>query len=239
MNRIGFSTGALKLGDFSAALSLMKSTSLSAVELSALRFAELPILVDAIPSLDLSQFHYVSIHAPSQFKASEECEIVNLLKRVPPSWKIVLHPDTIHDVSNWSCFYQQLAIENMDRRKADGRTADELARWFEKLPNARLCFDLAHAQQWDTTMTEAYLILKQFSERLCQIHISELDSESHHYPLSYGAIRAFSEVAWMVPEGAAIIIESRVAPEDMEAEIHKARLALTRPTSIVQEAALA
>jgi hypothetical protein len=226
MNRVGFSTGALALGDFRAALSQMRREALSAVELSAIRMEELPLLLNAVPSLDLSQFGYIAVHAPSRFSPEKESEIATMLRGLPESWKIVLHPDAIHNPSNWVGFGQRLALENMDRRKPTGRSATELSQWFDRLPEARLCLDLAHAQQWDTTMTEAYQILKQFSARICQVHVSQLDSASHHYPLSASSIRAFSEVAWLIPRDAAIIIESRVTPEEMKGEILKVRQAL-------------
>src|SRR5438309_4845307 len=36
--------------------------------------------------------------------------------------------------------------------KSVARTADELAKWFVALPEARLCLDVAHARQLDTTL---------------------------------------------------------------------------------------
>jgi hypothetical protein len=96
-----------------------------------------------------------------------------------------------------------------------------MSEWFKILPEAEFCLDLAHAQQWDTTMTEAYLLLKNFATRLCQVHISQLDSASRHYPLSEGSIRAFSEVAWLIPGSIPFIIESRVSPSEMDSEVEK------------------
>ncbi len=223
MGSLGFSTGALAKGDFKLALQQMTGKSLSAVELSALRVEELPRLMESASSLDLGSYNYVSVHAPSSFSADEEGQVVELLRSCPKNWKIVLHPDAIKDVSKWIVFGKQLVIENMDRRKADGRTADELARWFVRLPEALLCVDLAHAQQWDTTMTEAYLILTKFHDRVCQVHISELDSASRHYPLSQGTVRAFSEVAGLIPKDAAVIIESRVTVDNLDLEVAKAK----------------
>jgi len=219
MNPIGFSTGALALGDFRTALKFLSGKPVSAVELSALRIHELPALLDAVPSLTLNQFEYIALHIPSAFSDSEEAEIVQLLNRAPAEWKLILHPDTIHNPERWSRFGDRLVLENTDRRKPDGRSADELTKWFQRLPNAKLCLDLAHAQQWDTTMAEAYFLLKTHAGRLCQIHISQLDSASHHYPLSMSSVRAFSEIAWLIPDNIPIIIESRVSPEEMEREI--------------------
>lgn len=208
MQLIGFSTGALALGDFASALELLRGTSMTAVELSALRLPELPVLIEALPLLDLTQFSYVSVHAPSRFSASDENRIIELLNLTEKEWPIIVHPDTIHDCSKWRVFGGQLVIENMDRRKPLGRSAEELCQWFEKLPEARLCLDLAHVHQVDRTMTEAYRILKMFRDRVCQLHVSELDSNGHHHPLSFGSMRAFSEIESMIPPQAAIILES-------------------------------
>jgi hypothetical protein len=221
MNPIGFSTGALALGDFNTALGFVIGRPLKAIELSALRRSELPLLLQAFSSLDLQQFDYIALHAPSSFSREEEPKIVRLLEQFPRSWNIILHPDTIHDHALWLQFGQQAVIENMDRRKPDGRSVEELKKWFLLLPDAGFCLDLAHAQQWDTTMTEAYLLLKSFSKRLCQIHVSQLDSASHHFPLSLSSIRAFSEVAWLIPDDVPYIIESRVKPAEIDDEIRR------------------
>jgi hypothetical protein len=221
VNPIGFSTGALALGDFNTALRSVIGKPLTAIELSALRFSELPHLLQAAASLDLRQFDYIALHAPSRFSQDQEPEIIRLLAGFPRRWRIILHPDTIHNHALWLELGQQVVIENMDRRKPDGRSVEELSRWFQLLPEAQLCLDLAHAQQWDTTMSEAYLLLKSFSKRLCQIHISQLDSASHHFPLSLSSIRAFSEVAWLIPEDVPFIIESRVSPAEIDDEIQK------------------
>jgi hypothetical protein len=235
MPMIGFSTGAVARGDFARALYLLDATSMTAIELSALRLAELPILIAALPSLDLHRFKYVSVHAPSHFSADEEQDVIELLRQVRPEWPIILHPDTIHDVAKWRPLGAQIAIENMDRRKEAGRSAEELGYWFELLPSAQLCLDLAHAHQVDRTMTEAYRILKRFRGRICQLHISELDSTGHHFPLSLGSIRAFREVASMVPTDSVVIIESLNPLEDaaplaqitwVELEAQRACLAL-------------
>ncbi len=223
MVNLGFSTGALAKGNFELALKQLAGRSLSAVELSALRADELPRLVESVNSLNLDSYSYISVHAPSSFGANDELWIIDLLRHFPKRWKIILHPDTINDVSRWSRFGNQLALENMDSRKTDGRTFLELARWFKRLPEAQLCVDLAHAHQLDSTMTEAYIMLTQFNERICQVHLSELDSDSRHYPLSQGTVRAFSEVADLIPKNAAVIIESRVTADGIDSEISKAR----------------
>jgi len=65
MRRIGFSTGALARGDFRSGIALQESRA-DAIELSALREAELDPLIGAIPDLPLKRFTFVSFHAPSR-----------------------------------------------------------------------------------------------------------------------------------------------------------------------------
>jgi hypothetical protein len=227
MRQIGFSTGAVAYGDFKGALSLLAPRKLPCIELSALRMTEVETLVHAIPYLDLDGYHYVSFHAPSSFSANEEIGLVELLYAgVPKTWPIVLHPDTIWNSDLWRCLGDRVAVENMDRRKPIGRNVGELARIFEKLPDALLCFDIGHARQCDSSMTEAFLILSAFEKKLVQVHLSEVNSESQHDPISYGAMLAFQQVASLIPERVPVILESRVASEHILREVERARHSL-------------
>jgi Xylose isomerase-like TIM barrel len=232
MTTIGFSTGALALGDFRTGLNLVRKKRVAAIELSALRVHELPELMAALPRLDLKQFSYVAIHAPSFFDANEEHTIVEQLRELRVDYPIVLHPDTIHDFPQWAEFGNRLLLENMDRRKTDGRTTRELSAWFDRLPDAGFCFDLAHAQHFDPTMTEAFQILAQFGAKIRQVHISELDSASRHFPLSYSATLAFSEVIGRIPKQAAFIIESRIQPSEIDSELEKVRNLVSQPEPV-------
>jgi hypothetical protein len=231
MKNVGFSTGAISLGDFEQAIQLLQDFPGDAIELSALRVNEIKPLMEALPYIDLSKYEHISIHVPSSFSAKEEIAIGELLWNLPPSWLLILHPDTIHDFSVWHRFAQRIAIENMDRRKPRGRTAEELQRCFDELPEARLCFDIGHARQFDPSMAEAYLILSQFSNRLAQVHVSEVDSQSRHAVITYAAELAFREVARMIPTAIPLILESRVLPEQIPAEMQRA-FELFRPSRV-------
>lgn len=227
MRPIGFSTGALAYGDFQKALVMLDGKSANAVELSALRTHELPSLVDAVDSVRVDHYAYVSVHAPSKFTAEEEPRIIEQLRVfVRKGWPIVLHPDAISDISLWRTFGDHLCIENMDKRKPIGRKVSELQRIFIDLPDALFCLDLAHARQVDSSMTEAYLLLERFGPRLRQLHISEVDSSSKHERISWGATRAFQEVADLIPKDAPAILESIVPEDQIEEELDHARQAL-------------
>ena len=102
MRLFGFSTGALALGDFRKALSMLEDIAVGAIELSALRVRELPLLLDFAKQTDLTRFSHISVHAPTDYSASNEVEIVEQLAFfVENKWPIVAHPDAIHDYSPW------------------------------------------------------------------------------------------------------------------------------------------
>lgn len=228
MRNIGFSSGAIAYGDFMSALETLRATPFPCIEMSALRVAELPALVEALPALDLSAYSFISFHASSNYAADKEKWISDLLyTAIPKTWPIVIHPDTIHDFGLWTRFGSRLAVENMDRRKPVGRTACELSEVFVHLPEASLCFDVGHARQCDASMTEAFLILSRFAKKLVQVHISEVNSASQHDAISRGAVLAFQQIAGMIPEAVPVIIESRVAGANIAAEAFRAAQALS------------
>jgi hypothetical protein len=230
MRKVGFSSGAIAYGDFRAALATLKAIKFPCLELSALRVSELRPLIEALPLLDLSAYSYISFHAPSNFSREEEAWVADsLYTAIPKDWPIVIHPDTIFDFALWTRFGARLAIENMDRRKPIGRTACELMDIFKLLPNASLCFDVGHARQCDTSMTEAFLILSRFVERLVQVHISEVNSASQHDPISHGAKLAFQQVAGLIPEYVPLIVESRVIATQILKEAEQAVESLIPP----------
>lgn len=220
MATIGFSTGALAFGDFAKALEVLSGTRASAVELSALRLSELSNLITYIES-DLSElkrrYRYIGFHAPTNFE-DEHQVVQQLLPVAGMGLGIVVHPDTIRDISTWRPLEAQLLIENMDSRRRTGRTAEELYPFFEALPRARLCFDIGHARQVDPTMIEAGRIISTFADRLSQVHLSEVNSQGKHFPISYGAARAYEPFARTLAT-VPIILESIVPANEIENEI--------------------
>lgn len=233
MKPIGFSTGALALGDFRRALRSLSEFDVSAVELSALRLDELASLLSALTSLDLRRFRYVSVHAPSKFAAAEEEGIIDQLKHVADrGFNVVLHPDAMHDVKAWRRLGRRLCIENMDKRKPVGRTASELREFFTHLPEAGLCFDIAHARQVDSSMTVAYRLLREFRDRIRQVHISEVDTSSKHARMSTAAIADYAEVAHLIPDDAAVIVEAQVDDSQIASELLLAGQALQQHEAV-------
>jgi hypothetical protein len=230
---IGFSTGALARGDFRHALQMLSDKNVSAVELSALRQDELAPLADELGQLDLSRFKYISFHAPSAMEQSYEPTALKLLKEVAArNWPIIVHPDAMHTPSAWACLGDCLCIENMDKRKPIGQTATDLAKFFDALPNASLCFDIGHARQIDPTMSEAWAILQRFRNRIKQLHVSEVNTQSKHDPISLESILAFQKVSHLLPADVPIILESRVEESEINEEIETALDALNPTTRL-------
>jgi hypothetical protein len=153
-------------------------------ELSALSEGELPSLIAFLDLNPILPFRYLSVHGPSKERRLGERELVERLASLPP-WvdAIVMHPDTIEDAAIYQRLGRRLVLENMDARKTDGRTADQLAAYFNALPEAGLCFDVAHAKSVDASMREGAAILETFGSRLRHVHVSSLDAEDHHVSL--------------------------------------------------------
>lgn len=225
---IGFSTGAISKGEFRKALDILRSMRIAIVELSALRESELPELANSINTLDLTAFRYVSVHVPSKINEFSEARIIALLASIKArNIPIVVHPDIISDAGLWRQFGPLLLIENLDKRKPTGRDKEELDAIFSLLPEAGLCFDIAHARQVDPTMAEATNILRSFAGRLRQIHASGLNANSTHGPISGAASFAFSQITHLIPPEIPIILESPVTIEQIGEEIAFAHAAFS------------
>lgn len=150
MVSVGFSTGAIALGDFARALRIIDDTKADAVELSALRSAELPSLLAALPrQLDSlrRRYRYVSIHAPTDF-IDEDDIIEKLSTAAKMNLNIVVHPDTIRDISVWRKLGSLVCLENMDSRRKTGRTAKELRPFFPACLRQDYALTLLTQDRW-------------------------------------------------------------------------------------------
>ncbi len=238
MRDIGFSTGALAYGDFRRALHILEGHSCPAIELSALRESELQGLMEALDELSIDEYMYVSVHAPSRRKEMSEKEIAELLLPcIDRAWPIILHPDAIQDHGCWRQFGELACLENMDGRKASGRNVAELEPHFRKLPEATLCLDLGHAQQVDPTLGVVRAILRNWGSRLRQIHLSELNANSKHEPLSMMTVWAVQDVASIIPP-APVILESVIGADQIDAELKNARACFEVKTRTRHKAAV-
>lgn len=205
---IGCSTGYMEddRGNWPVLVEQAVAISSLAVELSAISEPELPDLLSYLKQAPQLPFRYVSVHGPSKALGLQESQLVEMLTSLP-FWidAIVMHPDTIRDASCYRGLGRRLVLENMDDRKQDGRRADELAGWFEALPEAGLCFDIAHAKSVDATLAEGEAILRRYGNRLRHVHLSSLDADSHHVPLTpededlfWSLLESCRDVPWIL-----------------------------------------
>lgn len=184
---VGASTGYMSdsRGDWSAQVDSAWEVSRFAVELSALAEEELDGLVAYLGGAPRLPFGYLSVHGPSKNRAMPDRDLVALLVGLAPLVSaIVMHPDTIGDPTPYRALGRKLVLENMDARKPDGRTAEELVPWFAELPEAGFCFDIAHAWSIDEDMSVGVELLDAFRVRLRHLHVSSLSSELRHVPLT-------------------------------------------------------
>jgi len=184
---VGASTGYMQdlRGDWEAQVGEAWGVSSFAVELSALSEQELPSLAEYLAGTRSLPFRYVSVHGPSKGRQMDEEQLVIALASLAARASgIVVHPDTIESLELYRPLGRKLLLENMDARKAEGRTPDELKRAFDKLPEAGFCFDIAHAWSLDPSMSIANDLLDSFGDRLQHVHLSSLSEDLHHVSLT-------------------------------------------------------
>jgi hypothetical protein len=193
---VGPSTGYMvgARGDWPRLVAAAESCSLDVVELSALSAEELPSLLRFLDEAELGglPFGHVSVHGPSKGWDGTPAALGAALAAIPAFVEgIVLHPETLGDAAAFVALGGRLRLENMDARKPDARTAAELARFFAALPDARFCFDVAHAQLNDPSLALAHELLDAFGERLAEVHISSIEPDGDHVPLRAADAEAF------------------------------------------------
>jgi hypothetical protein len=178
---LGASTGVVGVGhDWPALVRAACDISCHAVELAALDATELPGLAAFLADRPRLPFRFVSVHAPVKGDLGSDAARAAALAALPhPVRSIVVHPDVIADPAPYRALGRRLVIENMDDRKAGGRTADELARLFAALPEAGFCLDIAHAHSVDPSMGVAAELLDAFRCRLREVHLSSIRHGRH------------------------------------------------------------
>jgi len=191
---LGASTGYLDArGDWEALVGDASAVSSFAVELAALDEAELPGLVAFLRARPALPFRYLSVHAPAKHRRLPEADLIEVLTGLRGyADAFVVHPDTLEEPERWKALGACLVLENMDPRKADGRTVEELEPYFAALPEAGFCLDIAHAAAVDPG--EADRLLDAFAQRLRHLHVSSLNADCHHVALDPSDEAAWAQV---------------------------------------------
>ena len=194
---VGPSTGYMvgARGDWPRLVAAAESCSLHVVELSALSARELPGLLRFLADAGELPFGHVSVHGPSKDWDGTPAALATALGAIPRSVDgIVMHPETLGDLAAFADLGTRLRLENMDTRKQDARDVGELARYFDALPDARFCFDVAHAQLHDPSLGLAHELLDAFAGRLAEVHVSSIQPDGEHVPLRAADAEAFLPV---------------------------------------------
>lgn len=205
----GVSTGYMEAerGDWSRLLSSAGTVSHQAVELSALSGRELPGLIRYLGGLADLGFGYVSVHGPAKGWSGSSADLALELSSALPAFvdAVVLHPETLDELKPFALLGDRLILENMDLLKRSARSVDELEPYFDALPEAGFCFDIAHAQMNDPSMELAHDLLDAFGGRLREVHLSSIASDGRHVPLTPADVDAFwpvlercREVPWVL-----------------------------------------
>jgi hypothetical protein len=194
---VGPSTGYMvgARGDWPRLMAAAETCSLDVVELSALSAGELPSLLRFLADAGSLPFGHISVHGPSKSWDGTPAALATALGSIPAYVDgIVMHPETLGDLAAFADLGGRLRLENMDTRKDDARTVPELARFFDALPDARFCFDVAHAQLHDPAMGLAHELLDAFADRLAEVHVSSIEPDGEHVPLRAADAEAFLPV---------------------------------------------
>jgi hypothetical protein len=194
---VGPSTGYMvgARGDWPRLVAAAESCSLDVVELSALSARELPSLLRFLGEAESLPFGHISVHGPSKGWDGAPAALATALAALPAYVDgVVMHPETLGDAAPFADLGERLRLENMDTRKHDARTVEELSHYFEALPAARFCFDVAHAQLHDPSMGLAHELLDALGDRLAEVHLSSIEPSGDHVPLSAADAEAFLPV---------------------------------------------
>jgi hypothetical protein len=61
-------------------------------------------------------------------------------------------------------------------------------------------------------MSQAYLILRRFAQRIAQVHLSEVNVQGRHSKLTISSTFAYPRVLPLIPPEVPVILESPVTP---------------------------
>lgn len=200
----GVSTGYLEQqrGDWPRLVWSAVAVSRDAAELSALSWPELPSLVEFLRTCGRLPFQYLSIHAPTKDRGdfTEWTLAESIWPLAADLDGLVVHPDTVDEWRPLRLLRHLVLIENMDDRKAFGKTVDELDHVFANMPDAGFCLDVPHAASVDPSMELAHELVTRFGDRLRQLHLSSLDDTGHHIPLTVFDQERFADVLFRCRE---------------------------------------
>jgi hypothetical protein len=176
--KIGFSTGDLYTKsslEIKKGLKNLKKIGSTAVEISVWDGIDGSSL-DKINKDDLDGFEYISLHAPGgpYKKDNRTIKFLNRLNEINNELKldqIIFHPDEIEDKSVFNNYSLPIAIENMDWRKASGKSVQGIKKIFEG-NNFGFVLDINHVFTVDKSLNRVNIFYKEFKDKIKEIHLS-------------------------------------------------------------------
>lgn len=191
---VGVATEVFADDGWPALVERATSWSREALELSALTVGELDGAAAYLRDAQLA-VRRLSLHAPLELPAAGEHELAAILEAIMPRLSaVVVHPQILEDPAALARLGELVALENMDVQKPTGRDVAELEPYFAALPEARFCLDVAHVKSVDPTMALGHALLDAFGDRLCELHVSGIDDDCKHVPLTAGDVQLYEPI---------------------------------------------
>lgn len=210
--RFGMATGSYEAerDDWRAAVERAAAEGFSSIELTAIREKLLATLDDFLYSPHaalLAVFTRVSVHAPVRFESTRGDVVAQVARH---AYDVILHPDVYAGEPAVAALGGQAVFENMDPAKAFGRTSEDLRATFERFPEAGFCLDVAHVWANDPTLELGFRLLDEHGDRLRQCHVSGIERDGTHRPLTDRDLEAYEPLLARCPD-VPLLLESVVA----------------------------
>jgi hypothetical protein len=221
------------------AISLIKTVKCEAIELCAIKPERIDNL-ENINSKSLTDFKYVSLHAPD-ITYENSVETNSVLEKIFSAQKkfhfntIVICPNFVKDWTVFDHYSLPIAFENMDSRKSFGTTIKDI-EFILKKKDFMVVLDLTHAYTIEKTTQLAQEFYNKFADLIVETHISGYavhgEDEQQHYPAH---LLKHQEIFKFIPKKVPIIIESVWPKVDKENKNEILREGLKKEFELVKK----
>ncbi len=173
---MGFSTGCLyktRKKISKRTINFFRKIGCNAIEFNCPEKSDLKDVLN-FSRKDVIGFKHISVHAP-RLSGNDASEILEIIKRIHKNLDlncVVIHPDEISHIDLLSECSFPIGIENMDSRKNFGKTKQDIESIFKRYPDFGFVLDVNHVYTNDNTMALSHELLKSFSKKTMQVHLS-------------------------------------------------------------------
>lgn len=189
MSKIGFSFGSPSIITRLELLSTLLALSDAAIEIGFVDLDRLKTGLSEEEIYYLREFKYISLHAPAisidrlrgekrqvLYSKANANYVIELILKICNQLEIdtvLFHPDTVQDFQWLNAeFGEILAFENMDKKKAFGKTLSDMRKVYDLCPHAKWVCDVNHLFTIDQSMELSKYFHRDLEERLCHYHVS-------------------------------------------------------------------